>query len=434
MFRATSWLAIIVCAPATFAAIGPVSVQSTPTQAILSFTVSDPAQCLVQVYSDAARTQLVDDSNSTLFAGAQRCNRTGSAIEGASVGFVAGLRTSQKASDGKLHSRALAAATNFYYTITDLLSFQSANGSFRTRNPALGNMYPEQPPFDANAWDNRAYPQFNWTLAQRNQMLVDPTSGLLVKRMTFAGDAYLKSVNSTDGVGSPLATAITGSSTCSNTSNLNASGAAYATCTGAAKMFLPLPAFQMSGGGVFNNWYPRFNVDDVLLYVYGSADSTAIGACQRQRHGERLSGARDQPAVFIQPVQRRSEKHRRRHRNRKSSCRHSHACLRRLGLYAAARRCRAHSGHRIRERRHRFVNQPRPVNHLSERLQRGLAGGQPDLHPRLFGVGLREQLLHHCIHPVRGATHHRGVLQFRMPLVGELRRQGVRISGDPAGS
>jgi len=34
----------------------------------------------------------------------------------------------------------------------------------------------------------------------------------------------------------------------------------------------------MSGSGVFNNWYPRFNVDDVLLYLYGSADSTAISA------------------------------------------------------------------------------------------------------------------------------------------------------------
>ncbi|HLK22487.1 MAG TPA: hypothetical protein VKT81_26255 [Bryobacteraceae bacterium] len=278
MFRASSWLGILLSAPAAIAAIGPVNVQSTPTQAILSFTVSDPAQCLVQVYSDAARTQLVDDSNSTLFAGAQRCNRTGSAINGDSVSFVAGLRTSQKATDGKLHSRALAAATTFYYTITDLLSFQSANGSFRTRNPALGNTYPEQPPFDANAWDNRAYPQFTWTLGQRNQMLVDPTSGLLVKRMTFAGDAYTKSINSTDGVGLPLATGITGTSSCSNAGNLNATGNAYATCTGAAKMFLPLPAFQMSGGGVFNNWYPRFNVDDLLLYVYGSADSTAIGA------------------------------------------------------------------------------------------------------------------------------------------------------------
>ena len=71
-------------------------------------------------------------------------------------------------------------------------------------------MYPEQPPFDPTAWDNRAYPQFNWTPGQRNQMLVDPSTGLLVKRMTFAGDAYAKNQNSTDGVGSPLATAITG--------------------------------------------------------------------------------------------------------------------------------------------------------------------------------------------------------------------------------
>ena len=278
MLRVSCWLGILLCSPASFAAIGPVSVQPTPTQAVLSFTVSDPSQCLVQVYSDAGRTQLVDDTNSTLFAGSQRCNRAGSAISGSSVSFVAGLRTSQKASDGKFHSRTLAAVTTYYYTITDVLAFQSVQGSFTTHNPSLGNLYPEQPPFDPNAWDNRAYPQFTWTPSQRNQMLVDPTTGLLVKRMTFAGDAYVKNQNSTDGVGAPLATAITGSSTCTNANNLNASGASYATCTGAAKIFLPLPAFQMVGSGVFNNWYPRFNVDDALLYLYGSADATAIAA------------------------------------------------------------------------------------------------------------------------------------------------------------
>ena len=188
MLRVTSWATIILLSPAGFAAIGPVSVQSTPAQAILSFTVSDPSQCLVEVYSDTARTELVDDTNSTLFAGSERCNRAGSAINGESVSFVAGLRTSQEGSDGKLHSRALAAVTKYYYTITDVLAFQSAQGSFTTRNPALGNLYPEQPPFDPNAWDNRAYPQFDWTPGQRNQMLVDPTTGLLVKRVTFAGD------------------------------------------------------------------------------------------------------------------------------------------------------------------------------------------------------------------------------------------------------
>lgn len=270
------WL--VVCASACFAGIGTVTVQTTPTQAILSFTVSDPAQCLAQLYSDAARTQLVDDTNSTLFTGSQRCDRAGSAIDGSKVSFVAGLRTSQKATDGKMHSRALAAVTTYYFTISDVLNFQSAQGSFTTRNPALGNMYPEQPPFDPNAWDNRAYPQFDWTLAQRNQTLVDPTSGFLVKRMTFAGDAYIKSQNSTDGVGALLATAVTSGGACTNTGNLNSSGASFANCTGAAGLFLPIPAFQMIGGGTFNNWYPQYNVDDLLAYVYGSADSTAIAA------------------------------------------------------------------------------------------------------------------------------------------------------------
>ena len=278
MFRLTSWMCVVFFSPACFAAIGTVSVQTTPAQAVLSFTVSDPAQCLVQVYSDPARTQLVDDTNSTLFSGSQRCNRPGSAISGANVNFVAGLRAAQKAGDGIMHSRALAAVTTYYYTITDVLAFQTAQGSFATRDPAIGNMYPEQPPFDTNAWDNRAFPQFNWTLGQRNQTLVDPTSGLLVKRMTFAGDAYLKSQNSTDGVGAPFATAITGNATCSNAANLNSSGASYANCTGAATLFLPLPAFQMIGSGVFDNWFPSYNVDDLLLYAYGSADATAIGA------------------------------------------------------------------------------------------------------------------------------------------------------------
>src|SRR5579871_1398970 len=131
---ARGWVAGIVCCCSAFAAISPVSVQTTPTQAVLFFTVSDPAQCLAQIYSDPARTQLVDDANSTLFPGSQRCNRAGSAIDGNNVAFVAGLRAAQKASDNKMHSRALAALTTYYYTITDLVGFQTAQGSFTTHN------------------------------------------------------------------------------------------------------------------------------------------------------------------------------------------------------------------------------------------------------------------------------------------------------------
>jgi hypothetical protein len=263
---------------AAFAAPGKVAVQATSTQAILSFTVTDPSQCLVQIFGDAVQTQLADDNNPALFPGSQQCTRAGSAIAGTNVSFVAGLRTSQKAVDGKFHSRALAAENTYYYVITDMVDSQSARGSFATTTLQLGNLYPEQPPFDPNAWDHRAYPQFDWTTSQRNQALVDPLTGQLIKRVTFAGDAYARSQNSTDGVGAPLATGVVSAGACSNAGNLSASGASYSTCTSAARIFMPLPAFQMSGSGVFRNWYPRFNVDDLLLYVYGSADVTAISA------------------------------------------------------------------------------------------------------------------------------------------------------------
>ncbi len=278
MRRILYGLTAALCCFPTFGAPGAVGVQTTATQAVLSFTISDPSRCTVQVFSDAGRTRPVDDLNTTLFPGSQQCNRAGSAIAGTTVSFVAGLRTSQKASDGKLHSRALAAQTLYYYTITDLVDSQSSQGSFATQTLPLGNLYPEQPPFDANAWDNRAYPQFDWTVNQRNQALVDPLTGQLVKRVTFAGDAYAASQNSLDGVGSALAAGVVASGTCSNGGNLNSSGTSYANCTGAAKLFMPLPAFQMTGTGVFKNWYPRFNVDDLLLYVYGSADAAATSA------------------------------------------------------------------------------------------------------------------------------------------------------------
>src|SRR5260370_35554221 len=96
------FLAIMMCSPSGFAAVNNVNVQTTSTQAILSFTVSDPAQCLVQVYSDAALTQLADDPNSTLFSGAQRCNRNNSALQGSKWSLVAGLRTAQNASNAKI--------------------------------------------------------------------------------------------------------------------------------------------------------------------------------------------------------------------------------------------------------------------------------------------------------------------------------------------
>ena len=278
----------ILCAPAIApGAVRSITVQTTPTQAVLSFSVNDPARCTVRVYSDAARTLPVDDTNPELFPGSQQCNRQGSAILGKSVSFVAGLRRAEKAADGKLHSRALAAVTPYCYTITDTSDSTTATGCFETANLPFGNLYPEQPPFNADGWDKRAYPQFDWNTAPRDQTLTDPQKGQLVKRVTFAGDAYARNQSSTDGIGAQLAPAIVNEGSCTAPENLNTSGKAFAVCTGHASIFLPLPPFQMSGGGAFRNWYPRFNVDDLILYVYGRADAVPghngdLGVCLAQ--------------------------------------------------------------------------------------------------------------------------------------------------------
>jgi hypothetical protein len=272
------WALIGSASLPAIAAVGNVLVQTTSTQAVLWFTVTDPAQCTVQIFSYTQLGQLADDANPNLFPGAQQCNRAGATFDGTTVTFVAGLRRAALASDGKMHSRALTAETPYYYLITDTADNGTAQGSFTTDAPPAGNLYPEQPPFDANAWDNRAYPQFDWTPAQRNQLLTDPTTGLLVKRTTFASDAYAYTYSDADGGLAPLAAgAITGGD-CADRGNLNTAGRAYATCTGTATVFMPLPAFQMSGTGTFNNWYPRFNVDDLILYLYGTADVAAARA------------------------------------------------------------------------------------------------------------------------------------------------------------
>src|SRR5258708_106372 len=126
-----------------FAAVGSISVQTTSTQAVISFTVADPARCAVQIFTASPSIAVVDDTNTTLFPGSEQCNRAGSAVNGTTVSFVAGLRTAAKASDGKMHSRALAAQTTYLYWITDLTDSVSAQGSLATGNLPAGNLYPE---------------------------------------------------------------------------------------------------------------------------------------------------------------------------------------------------------------------------------------------------------------------------------------------------
>src|SRR5579884_3769570 len=114
----TTMLVLLAAAAAGFGAtLNPTVPEVTAQQVILDFKVTDSTQCTVQVFTDAARKQPIDDTNELLFPGSTACTRAGSVANGTRVRFVVGLRTSQKAADGLMHSRSLAVLTPYYYSI-----------------------------------------------------------------------------------------------------------------------------------------------------------------------------------------------------------------------------------------------------------------------------------------------------------------------------
>src|SRR5271163_3637421 len=92
-------------------------VGATATQAVISFDVPDPTNCLVQVSTDPNLASVVNDTNAALFPGSQNCNRASSSVSGTHVTFVAGTRTSGVGSDGLFHSLSLEANQPHYYRI-----------------------------------------------------------------------------------------------------------------------------------------------------------------------------------------------------------------------------------------------------------------------------------------------------------------------------
>ena len=99
-----------------------------------------------------------------------------------------GQRKAQRARDGHWYSRALQANTVHYFRVN--CGMAAGTGSFRTATIALGNSYNEMFPPDpdvsrytpAGAY---AWPEFvSWT--DRNESVVDPQTGLLLKRVDHA--------------------------------------------------------------------------------------------------------------------------------------------------------------------------------------------------------------------------------------------------------
>lgn len=238
----------------------------SPTQAVIAFSVPDPNDCLVQVSTDPAFGSLVNDTNDVLFPGSQKCNRTGSTVNGTDVVFVVGLRTSQKAADGRFYSRALQCNTTHYFRIVSQFQPDPASPrTFQTSNPPLGAMYPEPPPFDPAAFGNYAWPELDWSSPA--QPVIEPLTGLALKPFTYPGirNNFEKNLQ--------WSTPFDVHGVWAGSANAASNGAAFASSSGGPNdyLFLPLPSFSSPTGARVAGWDALWALDDILVRPYGSA-------------------------------------------------------------------------------------------------------------------------------------------------------------------
>lgn len=244
-------------------------------QGVVTFRVSDPAQCTVTVYRDPALTDKVDDTNNSVFAGSETCIRPFNVIDGRQVTAVIGRRTSETASSGKLVSRSLEVNRPYYVRITDLTDGSSAQVSFTTANIPWGDTHVEDVPYHPAGFNRWAYPDLDWSDAGAEKEYVDPMSGVRIHRaprnVLGGGGPWGDNVNFEFAFMNPLD--VSGAwSNVQNVLNTSTAGpfASYAG-TAQAQLFLP---FRFDGP-VGQPWKVDGNSwEDVRLKLYGFAAGT----------------------------------------------------------------------------------------------------------------------------------------------------------------
>ena len=244
-------------------------------QGVVRFLVSDPNQCTVTVYRDAALTDKVDDTNNSVFSGSENCARTYNVIDGKQVTAVVGRRTSEQASDGKLHSRSLEVSRTYYVLITDKTDNNTAQVSFTTANIPWGDTHIEEVPYNANGFNHWAYPDLDWSDAGVNTSYVDPLSGVAFKRsprnMKGGGGLWADDVN----YEFAFPGALDIQSAWTNAQNAVSTSAAgpFATYSGTARSPLFLPFRRDTP--VSTPWaVDAYTWEDARVKVYGFATST----------------------------------------------------------------------------------------------------------------------------------------------------------------
>lgn len=252
---------------------------ATAQQQVISFSIpaSGLSNCTVAVYSDALQTTPVTDSDTTISANAQACNRGAlnnnlSSIVNTSGGtttvqFVSGLRgTRRSAATNQLVSMSLSPVTTYYFTISIPGSVYS--GQFTTLNLPLSDSAPELMPFDSTAFGNVGVPNINW--GDRGQVYNDPAWGTQLHRMTDAADMEYYAG------GQSFTYALNSNGGWTNTANaLSAGSSALATCntttgcstTSTLALVAQITDTNYMPGGA---WDPSLAYNDFLVRMWGS--------------------------------------------------------------------------------------------------------------------------------------------------------------------
>lgn len=177
-------MAVLVIASAAPAAITNLSVTGvTNTQAIIAYTAPTAQACTVEVSESPTYTPLVHDVDSTIFSGANLDNRAGSISDGLTRKVVAGKRTAEIGLNGMRYSRALQSETPHYFRVT--CGSDIATGQFTTQAIAFGNTFQDPPPSNESG-GGYAWPDLSAT--DRTQVIIDPQTGAMIKRLTLYGD------------------------------------------------------------------------------------------------------------------------------------------------------------------------------------------------------------------------------------------------------
>jgi hypothetical protein len=265
----------LVLASALFGATSIVSITPTATQARIQVKTDQPGNCTFQVSEGASIGTLVNDVNTSLFAGSNSDARAPYLITGSSHIFIAGNRIPSKATNGLWKTRALQA--NTLHTVQGTCGSDNVTQSFFTRNPQLGDLAPETLSFDTTAPYNAVLPSIDMSMTGQNDTgqastYIDQT-GIQMVRITGPMQGGQITTNNAAITG----TVFDPASAWTNPQNAisNSVFATIGTAGSANALFIPLGfgANITSNNFPYGKWDSRAVIDDLNISLNASGSS-----------------------------------------------------------------------------------------------------------------------------------------------------------------